>query len=63
VVYLDGTRLTVYTPATRTARVVATLPHTPIGWDGALGVTADGAFAAIALVERAGSEIHLKPER
>jgi Tol biopolymer transport system component len=63
VVYLDSTQVIVLNPATGEKRTAATLQQLPVGFDGAFGVSPDGKFAVVALVERAGSEIHLKPER
>ncbi len=59
----DPAQVNVLTLATGATRVAATLRHNPVGWDGTLGVSPDGKYALVAEVERAGSEIHLRPER
>lgn len=52
-----------FDPDTGASKVLATLAHPPVQWDGAIAISPDGRYALVAEVERQGSEIHLQADR
>ena len=50
-------------PETGASKVLSTLDHPPVQWDGTITVSPDGRYALVAEVQRQGSEIHLQADR